>query len=246
MNTDASGSEAALVLFSGGQDSSTCLAWALNRFARVHTVGFTYGQRHMVEMDCRREILARLPLLRPHWRTALGGDHVLDLAVLGLLAESSLTRDIPISCPAGSLPNTFVPGRNLMFLITAAALAWRLGCRHLIAGMCETDSSGYPDCRDDAIKAMQLALNLGMDTRLVVHTPLMWLDKARTWELAGQEGGEELVELVRVGTHTCYLGERGSLHAWGYGCGACPACLLRAAGWRIYAASSGRPPLKPL
>ncbi len=234
MHTPARHREAALVIFSGGQDSATCLAWALNRFARVHTVGFTYGQRHVVEMTCREQVLRRVPELGAVWAGKLREDTVLDLGVLGSLSECSLTRDIPITEGSNGLPNTFVPGRNLMFLITAAALAWRLDCRHLVMGVCETDYSGYPDCRDDTIKAMQLAINLGMDTRAVIHTPLMWLNKAETWQLAATEGGRELVELIRTDTHTCYLGERGMLHDWGYGCGACPACVLRARGWKEY------------
>ena len=236
MHTFEKTHEAALVLFSGGQDSATCLAWALNRFSVVHTVGFTYGQRHAVEMDCRRRVLGMLPALTDTdgWAERLGQDSVLDLGVIGELAQSSLTHNVPLAALPGGLPNTFVPGRNLLFLVTAAALAWKLGCRHLVTGVCETDFSGYPDCRDDTMKAMQVAINLGMDMHSVIHTPLMRIDKAMTWRLAAQEGGAALVELIRTETHTCYLGERGSLHAWGYGCGTCPACALRARGWTEY------------
>ena len=228
--------EAALLLFSGGQDSTACLAWALNRFPVVHTVGFTYGQRHKVEMICRLSVLDALPALhsKPDWKTRLGADHVLDLNVIGELAQSALTRNIPVADLPDGVPNTFVPGRNLMFLLTAAALAWRLNCHSLVVGVGETDFSGYPDCRDDAIKALQVAVNLGMGMRCVIHTPLMWLDKGGIWNLAEQEGGPELVSLIRTHTHTCYLGERTTLHAWGYGCGACPACILRAKGWAAY------------
>lgn len=234
MLTPARHRESALVIFSGGQDSATCLAWALNRFARVHTVGFTYGQRHVVEMECRANVLGLIDTIDSLWGDRFAGDTVLELGVLGEISQSALTRNIDIEDGENGLPNTFVPGRNLMFLITAAALAWRLGCRHLIMGVCETDYSGYPDCRDDTIKAMQLAINMGMDTRTVIHTPLMWLNKAETWRLAEAEGGRKLVQLVRTETHTCYLGERGELHDWGYGCGRCPACDLRAKGWHGY------------
>ena len=228
--------ESALVLFSGGQDSTACLAWALNRFAVAHTVGFDYGQRHSVEMACRLSVLDALPSLssRPAWKTRLGADRVLDLSVIGELAQSALIRNIPFADLPSGLPNTFVPGRNLMFLLTAAALAKSLDCRHLVAGVCETDFSGYPDCRDDTIKALQVAVNLGMDMRCIIHTPLMWLDKSMTWKLTEQEGGPELVSLIRTQTHTCYLGERTTLHDWGYGCGTCPACILRARGWTAY------------
>ena len=235
MHTPARHREAALVIFSGGQDSATCLAWALNRFSRVHTVGFTYGQRHAVEMICREQVLRRIrDIGSGQWAGKLKDDSVLDLSVLGEISQSSLTRDIAIEDDGNGLPNTFVPGRNLMFLITAAALSWRLDCRHLVMGVCETDYSGYPDCRDDAIKAMQVAINMGMDTRAVIHTPLMWLNKAETWQLAEAEGGRELVDMIRTETHTCYLGDRGVLRAWGYGCGECPACVLREKGWNMY------------
>ncbi len=223
--------ETALVLFSGGQDSTTCLAWALDRFSRVETIGFDYGQRHRVELDVRPVIRDRLCDLRPDWTMRLGEDHMIDLATLGAISETSLTRDSAIAMSAAGLPTTFVPGRNLIFLAFAGALAYRRGARHLVAGMCETDYSGYPDCRDDTIKAMQVAMSLGMDRRVVVHTPLMWIDKAGTFALADDLGGEDLLALIVEETHSCYLGDRAQRHEWGYGCGNCPACQLRAAGF---------------
>ena len=225
--------EGALVLFSGGQDSTICLAWALERFARVETVGFDYGQRHRVELDVRPAIL---DALRGGfaWGRRLGDDHLLDLSAFGSLSETAMTREVAFGAAADGLPNTFVPGRNLVFLTFAAALAYRRGARHIVAGVCETDYSGYPDCRDDAVKAMQVALNLGMESRFVVHTPLMWRDKAATWALAEALGGEALVEIVRDLSHSCYAGDRESRHDWGRGCGACPACDLRARGWAAY------------
>lgn len=226
--------EGALVLFSGGQDSATCLAWALDRFERVETVGFAYGQTHIVEMEVRPSLRDALDRGFPRWSGRLGEDHVLALSVLGQLSETSLTRDVAIGLCDDGLPNTFVPGRNLIFLTLAAALAHRRGLKHLVAGVCETDYSGYPDCRDDTIKAMQVALNLGMATRFVVHTPLMWIDKARTWALAEALGGPELVAVIRDETHTCYRGDRTRSHPWGRGCGECPACVLRARGWDAY------------
>jgi 7-cyano-7-deazaguanine synthase len=226
----------ALVLFSGGQDSATCLAWALDRFGCVETVAFDYGQRHRVELDCRASVLAGLRARFPRWATRLGEDHLVDLGVLGRLSDTALTSDVEIAMQAGGLPNTFVPGRNLIFFTFAAAIAYRRGLKHLVGGMCETDFSGYPDCRDDTLKALQVALTLGMDRRFVVETPLMWLDKAATWALAEQLGGAALVELVRAETHSCYRGERGTLHEWGRGCGACPACDLRARGYAAWRA----------
>lgn len=223
--------EKALVLFSGGQDSTVCLAWALTRFDEVETVGFDYGQRHRVELDCRTTVRARLRDSFPNWGEKLGEDHVLDLSVLSGVSETALTRESEIRLQEDGLPNTFVPGRNLLFFTFAAALAYRRNARHLVGGMCETDYSGYPDCRDDTLKALQVALNLGMDRRFVVHTPLMWIDKAATWHLTEELGGQALVELIRQETHTCYVGNRASLHDWGYGCGHCPACELRATGW---------------
>ncbi|MBP0495651.1 7-cyano-7-deazaguanine synthase QueC [Roseomonas indoligenes] len=227
--------EGALVLFSGGQDSTTCLAWALDRFGRVETVGFDYGQRHRVELDCRGALRAGLRAIKPEWAERLGDDHTLAIPVLGDISDTALTRDVAIAMEAGGLPNTFVPGRNLIFLTFAAALAYRRGLRHIVGGMCETDYSGYPDCRDDTMKALQVALNLGMESRFVVETPLMWIDKAETWRLAQRLGGDPLVRLIVEDTHTCYRGERGPLHPWGHGCGTCPACELRAAGWRRFA-----------
>ncbi len=217
----------ALVLFSGGQDSTTCLVWALHRYAHVETIGFRYGQRHAVEMTCREPIRAALA------SPALGRDHIIDLTTaVAALGSTALTSEATIVMTEEGLPNTFVPGRNLLFLTCAAAIAYRRGLRHIVAGMCETDYSGYPDCRDDTVKAMQLALNLGMNRRFILETPLMWLDKAATWELACSLGGAPLVETIRLETHSCYLGDRSRLHEWGHGCGACPACELRADGWR--------------
>jgi 7-cyano-7-deazaguanine synthase len=227
-------SERALVLFSGGQDSTTCLAWALDRFDHVETVGFDYGQRHRVELDCRKDIVASLKAHYPDWALKLDEDHTVDLGVLGQISESALTRDTAIEMQENGLPSTFVPGRNLMFLTMAAALAYRRGLTHIVGGMCETDYSGYPDCRDQTIRALERALNLGMDRQFVLDTPLMWIDKAATWRLAETLGGDRLVTLIREQTHTCYLGERGQLHDWGYGCGTCPACDLRAKGYEQY------------
>ena len=218
--------EKALVLFSGGQDSTTCLAWALDRYAHVETIGFDYGQRHRVELECRAPVRAALDA---RWPGRLGADHLIDLRPgMAALGETAMTAEVAISMGAEGLPNTFVPGRNLLFLTYAAALAYRRGVRRIVAGVCETDFSGYPDCRDDTVKAMQVALNLGMERRYVLETPLMWLDKAATWAMAESLG---VLEIIVRDTHTCYLGERGLLHAWGYGCGTCPACELRAAGF---------------
>lgn len=229
--------EGALVLFSGGQDSATCLAWALDRFDRVETVGFDYGQRHRVELECRTGFRDQLSKANPIWASRLGPDHMLDLAILGQVSETALTRDAEIALRADGLPNTFVPGRNLLFFTLSAALASRRDLRHLVGGMCETDYSGYPDCRDDTLKALQVTLNLGMGSRSVVHTPLMWLDKAQTWAMAEQLGGKDLVHLIQTSTHTCYRGEHDALHDWGYGCGDCPACDLRRSGWEKYSAA---------
>jgi 7-cyano-7-deazaguanine synthase len=234
IRTDAQ--DSALVLFSGGQDSATCLAWALERYAHVETLGFDYGQRHRVELECREGFRSALARAFPRWAPRLGDDHLIDLAVLGAISDTAMTRDIQIETESNGLPNTFVPGRNLMFLTFAAALAYRRGLRVLVGGMCETDFSGYPDCRDDTMKALQVALNLGMDSRFVVETPLMWLDKADTWRLAQTLGGDALVDLVRVETHTCYVGERAELHDWGFGCGECPACRLRRRGYEAFLA----------
>ena len=221
----------ALVLFSGGQDSTTCLAQALKRYQRVETIAFDYRQRHSVELDARLVVLQQLREQFPEWADKLGEDHLLDLGVLGQVSETSLTRDTAFKMESSGLPNTFVPGRNLLFLTLAAALAYRRGLEVLVTGVCETDFSGYPDCRDDTMKAMQLALSLGMDKRFLIETPLMWIDKADTWRLANSLGGRKLVDLIVEHTHTCYLGDREHRHAWGYGCGACPACELRARGY---------------
>lgn len=230
----------ALVLFSGGQDSATCLAHALTRYRHVETVGFDYGQRHRVELAQRQAVLQALRSRFAVWAARLGDDHMLDLSVLGQVSETALTRDAAIAMQADGLPNTFVPGRNLVFITLAAALAYRRGLQVIVTGVCETDYSGYPDCRDDTMKALQVALSLGMDKRLVIETPLMWIDKAQTWALAhalGQQadspgGGDALVNIIAEHSHTCYLGERSQRHDWGYGCGQCPACELRAQGWR--------------
>ena len=226
----------ALVLFSGGQDSTTCLAHALDRFERVETIGFDYGQRHHVEMQARLTVLDELRGQFPAWAPRMGQDHVLDLAVLGQVSETSLTRDMAFRMESTGLPNTFVPGRNLLFLTLAAALAYRRDLQVIVTGVCETDFSGYPDCRDDTMKAMQLALSLGMDKRFLIDTPLMWIDKADTWQLAHDLGGDRLVDLIIEHTHTCYQGDRTHRHAWGYGCGTCPACELRARGFERYVA----------
>jgi 7-cyano-7-deazaguanine synthase len=225
----------ALVLFSGGQDSTACLAWALERYARVETIGFDYGQRHRIELDCRQTVRAEIARRFPVWGARLGDDHLIDLSLLGQLSDTALTRERAIEMQANGLPNTFVPGRNLLFLTVAATVAYRRGANVLVGGMCETDYSGYPDCRDNTLKAQQLALSLGLGQPMTVETPLMFLSKAATWALTEQLGGPALVELCIEHTHTCYLGERGALHAWGHGCGQCPACELRAAGhaaWR--------------
>ncbi|KQP08964.1 7-cyano-7-deazaguanine synthase QueC [Pseudorhodoferax sp. Leaf265] len=226
----------ALVLFSGGQDSTTCLAHALVQYERVETIAFDYGQRHRIELDARLEVLRQFRVQFPHWAARLGEDHLLAVPVLGEISETSLTRDIAMEMQEQGLPNSFVPGRNLLFLTLAAALAYRRGLDVLVTGVCETDFSGYPDCRDDTIKAMQIALSLGMDRRILIDTPLMWIDKADTWRMAERLGGPALVDLIVEHTHTCYLGERGALHAWGYGCATCPACVLRAKGWERYSA----------
>ncbi|AVP57513.1 7-cyano-7-deazaguanine synthase QueC [Pulveribacter suum] len=228
-------SRRALVLFSGGQDSATCLAWALARYAHVETLGFDYGQRHRVELDCR--VRLRQGLLAMPWSGQLGDDHLLSVDVLGQLGASAMTADVAIATQQDGLPNTFVPGRNLLFFTLAAALAYRRGLDVLVGGMSETDYSGYPDCRDNTLKALQVALSLGIDRPLTLQTPLMWRDKAATWALAHALGGNALVELVRRESHTCYLGERARLHSWGYGCGSCPACELRARGWAQWAAA---------
>jgi len=240
----------ALVLFSGGQDSTTCLAHALARYERVETIAFDYRQRHSVELDARLNVLREIRARFPQWAAKLGEDHLLDLAVLGEVSETSLTRDTAFQMEANGLPNTFVPGRNLLFMTLAAALAYRRGLQVIVTGVCETDFSGYPDCRDDTMKALQLALSLGMDKRFLIETPLMWIDKAQTWELAhalGEQsgvpgGGEALVDLVVEHTHTCYLGDRTHRQAWGYGCGSCPACELRAKGYARFSDKVNKAP----
>ena len=221
----------ALVLFSGGQDSTTCLAWALDRYHHVETVAFDYGQSHAVELDCRHKILEAISLRFPSWSGRLREDHLVDLSVLGDLSDTALTREVEIKMEQSGLPNTFVPGRNIIFFTFAAAIAYRRDLKILVGGVCETDYSGYPDCRDDTIKAVQLAINLGLDSRFVIETPLMWIDKAATWELARMLGGDDLVDLIVEDTHSCYRGERESRHKWGYGCGKGPACKLRRAGY---------------
>jgi 7-cyano-7-deazaguanine synthase len=233
--------EKGLVLLSGGQDSATCLAWALERFAAIETIGFDYGQRHRVELECRTAVLNRLRREFPRWDRKLGEDHLVDLGVLGQLSDTALTGETAIALARSGLPNTFVPGRNLLFFTFAAAIGYRRGARHLVGGMCETDYSGYPDCRDDTLKALQVALSLGMDHHFVIHTPLMWRDKAASWEFARRLGGAALVEVVREETHSCYLGDRTHRHPWGYGCGDCPACGLRRKGWEAFAARDTLP-----
>jgi 7-cyano-7-deazaguanine synthase len=220
----------ALVLFSGGQDSTACLAWALGRFAHVETIGFDYGQRHAVELDCRLAVRAQLHAQFPQWAQRLGDDHLIDLSLLGQISDTALTREREIEVQAGGLPNTFVPARNLLFFTFAATVAYRRSLTVLVGGMCETDFSGYPDCRDNTLKALQVALSLGLDAPMTIETPLMWLTKAQTWALTEQLGGQALTDLVVEHTHTCYLGDRSQRHAWGYGCGLCPACELRRRG----------------
>jgi 7-cyano-7-deazaguanine synthase len=227
----------ALVLFSGGQDSSTCLAWALNRYQHVETIGFDYGQRHAIELTMRPQLLQKIRGLSPEWDQRLGEDHLLDLSLISQLSQTAMTENIAIQMQENGLPNTFVPGRNLMFMLVAATLAYRRQLGVLVGGMCETDFSGYPDCRDDSLKALQVAINLGMASRLNIETPLMWIDKAESWRLAERLGGKDLVDVIRHDTHTCYLGERGQMHAWGHGCGTCPACELRAKGYQEFIAT---------
>ena len=228
--------DTALVLFSGGQDSTTCLGWALDRFARVETVGFNYGQRHAIELEMRPRLRDLISGIKPAWRERLGEDHLVALDALSAISETALTRETAIAFADGGLPNTFVPARNLVFFTFAGALAYRRGARHIVAGMCETDYSGYPDCRDDTVKAMQVALSLGLDRRVTIHTPLMWVDKAGTFAMAREIAGQAFLDLIVEETHTCYLGDRSHHHPWGYGCGACPACELRAQGYAKFCA----------
>jgi 7-cyano-7-deazaguanine synthase len=234
---NAPSSDTALVLFSGGQDSTVCLAWALERFERVETIGFDYGQRHRIELDMRPRIRAEFGKLKAEWRARLGEDHLVSLDALAAISETALTREVAIEIGESGLPTTFVPGRNLIFLSFAGAVAYRRGAPHIVAGMCETDYSGYPDCRDETIKAMGRALELGLDRRFELHTPLMWIDKAATFALAHALGGDALIRLVVEETHSCYLGDRSRRHAWGYGCGECPACKLRSEGWNKWSAT---------
>ncbi len=225
----------ALVLFSGGQDSATCLAWALDKYSRVETIGFNYGQRHSVELECRKKFISKIRQTFPDWSTKLGDDHVMDLSLLGQISDTALTQEKAIQMQSSGLPNTFVPGRNLLFLTFAATVAYRRNLKVIVGGMCETDYSGYPDCRDDTIKALQVAISLGLDTRIVLETPLMWIDKAATWRMAKNLGGSVLLDLIKEDTHTCYLGDRTKRQAWGYGCGSCPACDLRRIGYENFA-----------
>ncbi|MCH9809445.1 MAG: 7-cyano-7-deazaguanine synthase QueC [Alphaproteobacteria bacterium] len=224
-------SSKAVVLFSGGQDSTVCLAWALDRYETVETIAFDYGQRHRVELDQRRIVLRNLTAINPSWQNRLGEDHLVGLPELGKISETALTREAEIVLTENGLPSTFVPGRNLLFLTYAAAIAYRRGIGRLVGGMCETDYSGYPDCRNATLESLAATLSLGMDAKFSIETPLMYLDKAQTWAMAEELGGERLVELIVEDTHTCYLGERTGRHDWGYGCGGCPACELRAKGY---------------
>jgi 7-cyano-7-deazaguanine synthase len=227
---------AALVLFSGGQDSTVCLGYALDRYARVETVGFDYGQRHGVEMACRVRVRDGIARLSPLWAERLGPDHVLDVTSFGAIADTALTSDAEIEMLASGLPSTFVPGRNLVFFAYAAALGYRRGLHALVGGMCETDYSGYPDCRDATLRALQEAIGLGTEIPFAIDTPLMWRTKADTLALADELGGAPFVDLIVEETHTCYRGERGLRHDWGYGCGTCPACELRAKGFGAWQA----------
>ena len=224
----------ALLLFSGGQDSAICLAWALSRFSSVETIGFDYGQRHHIELQARQIVRSKVQNLKNEWAAKLGEDHLVDFSALGEISETAMTREVEISVGDNGLPNTFVPGRNLLFFNLAGALAYRRGIGTLVGGMCEADYSGYPDCRDDTLKALLQSMNMGMDVDFHLATPLMHLTKAQSWHLAEELGGDDLVSVVCKESHTCYKGERGELHEWGYGCGSCPACELRAKGWREY------------
>ena len=221
----------ALVLFSGGQDSTTCLAWALDKYDYVETIGFDYGQRHKIELLCRNQVIDSIRRCFPVWGARLGEDHLLDLGLLGQISDTALTDRRAVVLQGNGLPNTFVPGRNLLFFTLSAAIAYRREIDVLVGGMCETDFSGYPDCRDNTLKALQVALSLGLDNRVIVETPLMWVDKRATWKMSQDLGGGVLIDIVRRETHTCYLGDRSQMHEWGYGCGTCPACDLRARGY---------------
>lgn len=221
----------ALVLFSGGQDSTVCLAWALDTFDNVYTIGFDYGQRHAVELDCRTKILEKIGSVKPQWQARLGNDNVIDMSFISSLGQTAMTSDMQIKIAESGLPNTFVPGRNVFFLTAAACCAYRLGVGHLVGGMCETDYSGYPDCRHDTLQSLAQSLTLSMDSEISIHTPLMWKDKADTWQMATDLAGDALIDLIIHDSHTCYTGDRSSLHKWGYGCGDCPACALRQRGF---------------
>jgi 7-cyano-7-deazaguanine synthase len=227
----------ALVLFSGGQDSTACLAWALDRYAYVETIGFDYAQRHIVELECRLHVRSQLHSQFPQWAPRLGDDHLLDLSLLGQISDTALTDARAIEMKANGLPNTFVPGRNVLFFAFAATVAYRRGLNVLVGGMCETDFSGYPDCRDNTLKSLQVTLSLGLDVPMVIDTPLMWLDKAQTWALTEKLGGDALVDLMVEHTHSCYLGDRAQRHPWGYGCGMCPSCDLRRKGYESWLVS---------
>jgi 7-cyano-7-deazaguanine synthase len=227
-------SKSALVLFSGGQDSTTCLAWALDKFSHVETVAFNYNQRHIVELECRKVVLQNIRAQFPEWADKLGEDHLLDIPVLGSISDTALTQDREIEFSKSGLPTTFVPGRNLLFLTLASAIAYRRGIEVLVGGMCETDFSGYPDCRNETIKSQEKTLSLGLDYSLIIETPLMWIDKAATWKMANDIGGNRLINIIKNDTHTCYLGDRSVSHDWGFGCGTCPACELRKSGWNKF------------
>ena len=235
MNSETA--QKAIVLFSGGQDSTVCLAWALERFSRVETIGFDYGQRHAIELSVRARLREKMTALNSGWAARLGDDHMIKLDALAAISDTALTRQTAIEIADSGLPTTFVPGRNLLFFCFAGALAYRRGARHLVAGMCETDYSGYPDCRDDTVKAMQVALTLGLDKRVAIHTPLMWIDKAETLALAVEIGGEAFLDLLIEDSHSCYMGDRSRRYDWGYGCGTCPACQLRAQGFAKFKTS---------
>jgi 7-cyano-7-deazaguanine synthase len=232
----------ALVLFSGGQDSTVCLAWALTNFHYVETIGFDYGQRHGVELECRERVRAQIYANFPSWGGRLGRDHLIDLSLLGQLSDTALTEQRAIEMTSTGLPNTFVPGRNLLFFNFASVIAYRRELNVMVGGMCETDYSGYPDCRDNTLRSLQVSLSLGLDTPMAIETPLMWLDKAQTWELSAQIGGEALIRLIVEHTHTCYLGDRSQRHSWGYGCGHCPACALRSRGYKAWRSRNPPPP----
>lgn len=236
--TDKSSGQA-IVLFSGGQDSTVCLAWALTRYGHVETVGFDYGQRHSTELEARQAVFSALSTEFPELAVRRGEDHMIDLTSLGAISQTALTRDMEIKLTRGGLPNTFVPGRNLLFFTYAAAVGYRRGIMRLVGGMCETDYSGYPDCRNETLTALERSLRLGTDAPFGIETPLMWRDKAETWAMTYALGGDKLVALVAEHSHSCYLGTREVRHDWGYGCGKCPACQLRATGYENWMRSRG-------